>query len=91
VTDSDGGASLLSQSHALTNGLEHRLLNQIQKYLENAENCVELAEKAKDAPSRARYRRMAEGWLALVHEQEWLAGKVSPLQNPSIALKQKPD
>jgi hypothetical protein len=53
---------------------------EIKKYLENAENCLELAEKAKNAASRARYLRMAEGWLALVHEQEWLEGKVSPLR-----------
>ena len=52
-------------------------MDQLRKYQENAENCVELAENAKDAPSRARYLRMAEGWLALVHEQEWLAGKVN--------------
>jgi hypothetical protein len=32
---------------------------QAKKYLENAENCIELADNAKDAPSRARYRRMA--------------------------------
>jgi len=66
-------------------------MDQVRKYLENAENCVELAERAKDAPSRARYMRMAEGWLALAHEQEWLAGKVSPLQSPLITPKQKPD
>jgi hypothetical protein len=67
------------------------MMEQIQKYMENAENCIELAEKAKDAPSRARYKRMAEGWLALVHEQEWLAGKVSPLECPPIISKGKPD
>jgi hypothetical protein len=66
-------------------------MDQVRKYLENAENCVELAESAKDAPSRARYMRMAEGWLALVHEQEWLAGKVSPLQSAPITPRQKPD
>jgi hypothetical protein len=64
-------------------------MDQVQKYLENADNCIELAEKAKDAPSRARYMRMAEGWLALVHEQEWLAGKISPLQKPSDHSKSK--
>ena len=64
-------------------------MDQVRKYLENAENCIELAETAKDAPSRARYMRMAEGWLALVHEQEWLAGKVPPLQSLPITPKQK--
>ena len=66
-------------------------MDQIKKYLQNAENCVELAERAKDAPSRARYQRMAEGWLALVHEQEWLAGKISPLQRPPTIPKQTRD
>ena len=64
-------------------------MDQLRKYQENAENCVELAENAKDAPSRARYMRMAEGWLSLVHEQEWLAGKISPRQSPPISPKQK--
>jgi hypothetical protein len=64
-------------------------MDQVRKYLKNAENCVELAESAKDAPSRARYKRMAEGWLALVHEEEWLAGKVSPLQSPPDHSKTK--
>jgi hypothetical protein len=64
---------------------------QIRKYLDNAENCMDLAERAKDAPTRARYMRMAEGWLALVHEQEWLAGKISPLQSPTVTPKPKPN
>jgi hypothetical protein len=62
----------------------------VRKYLENAENCTELAEKAKDAPTRARYLRMAEGWLALANEQEWLEGNVSPLHHPKTPPKVKP-
>ena len=54
-----------------------------QKYLENAENCNELAEAAKDAPARARYRRMADAWLALAREQEWLDGEVPPTPSPT--------
>ena len=54
-------------------------MNQVEKYLENAENCRELAESAKDEPSRARYRRMADAWRALAKEQEWLDGQVPPL------------
>ena len=65
------------------------MMQQVEKYRENADNCMELAEKAKDAPSRARFRRMAEGWLALAHEQEWLAGEISPLKGPEVPPKRK--
>ena len=61
-----------------------------QKYLANAENCIELAETAKDAPSRARYRRMAQAWFALAKEQEWLDGEVPLLQGATNANGQKP-
>jgi hypothetical protein len=60
----------------------------VRKYLNNAENCMELAEKAKDAPARARYLRMAHGWLALVEEQDWLEGKISPLSGTRHSPKQ---
>lgn len=43
---------------------------QAQKYLENPENCIELAEDTKDEPTRARYRQMAEAWLALAEETQ---------------------
>jgi hypothetical protein len=46
-------------------------MSDAQKYFDNAENCVELAENAKDAPTRARYKRMAEAWFALAKEQKW--------------------
>jgi hypothetical protein len=45
---------------------------------ENAENCLQLAEKNGDGPSVRRYRRMADAWLALAHEQDWLDGEVNP-------------
>ena len=57
-------------------------MSEAQKYLKNAENCIELAEQAKDKPARARYRRMAEAWLSLANEQEWLDGEVSPISRP---------
>jgi hypothetical protein len=37
----------------------------------------ELAAEAKDAPSKNRYKRMQDAWLALAEEQDWLEGKVS--------------
>ena len=47
-----------------------------QKYLQYADNCIDLAENAKDEPSRIRYQRMADAWRALASEQQWLDGEV---------------
>jgi hypothetical protein len=46
---------------------------------ENAENCLQLAERAEDQPAFRRYMRMARAWAALANEQDWLDGEVSPL------------
>lgn len=54
-------------------------MSEAEKYLKNAENCIELAEQARTAPAQMRYRRMADAWLALAKEQEWLDGEVPPL------------
>ena len=55
-------------------------MSMASKYLENAENCIELAQNANDRPTRARSHRMAEAWFALAKEQEWLDGEVPPLR-----------
>ena len=39
-----------------------------------ADNCLYLAEKAANEPTSIRYRRMAQAWLALATEQDWLDG-----------------
>jgi hypothetical protein len=53
---------------------------------EHADNCLELAEGAKGAPAERRYERMAQAWIALAHEQDWLDGEISPLaDNPRLA------
>jgi ATP/maltotriose-dependent transcriptional regulator MalT len=52
-------------------------MRQSQHYLENAENCAQLAERASDEPTRNRYKRMEAAWRALAAEQDWLDG-VSP-------------
>jgi hypothetical protein len=44
------------------------------KFRENAENCLQLAEGATNAQATLRYRRMARAWLALATEQDWLDG-----------------
>jgi hypothetical protein len=46
---------------------------------ENAENCLELADRAEGQPAARRYSRMARAWTALAHEQDWLDGEISPL------------
>jgi hypothetical protein len=45
----------------------------------NAENCLQLAERAEGEPAFRRYSRMARAWLALATEQDWLDGEISPL------------
>lgn len=49
-----------------------------QQFLNNAENCAELAEGAKNEPSYRRFKLMEAGWLALAREQDWLDGVTKP-------------
>jgi len=53
-------------------------MKQSQRFLENAENCAQLAERAKDEPTHKRYKRMEAAWRALAEEQDWLDGEISP-------------
>jgi hypothetical protein len=53
-------------------------MKQSDIFRENAENCLQLAERAKGVPSFRRYSRMARAWTALAHEQDWLDGEVPP-------------
>jgi hypothetical protein len=52
-------------------------------FLQNAENCVKLAENAEKEPAKLRYKRMEAAWRALALEQEWLDGEVPSTGNPS--------
>lgn len=52
-------------------------MKQSDNYRENSDNCRKLAEDALDEPQRKRYLRMAEAWLALAEEQDWLDGESS--------------
>ena len=45
---------------------------------ENAENCLQLAERAEGMPAFRRFSRMAQAWSALAREQDWLDGEVPP-------------
>jgi hypothetical protein len=47
-------------------------------FRENAENCAVLAVAASN--TFLRYKRMQAAWLALAHEQDWLDGKIGPVQ-----------
>jgi hypothetical protein len=49
-----------------------------QQFLNNAENCAELAERARDEPAYRRFKLMEAGWLALAREQDWLDGNLPP-------------
>jgi hypothetical protein len=53
-------------------------MKQSQHFLENAENCAQLAERATEEPTHNRYKRMEAAWRALAEEQDWLDGEVSP-------------
>jgi len=55
-------------------------MKQSQHFLENAENCAQLAERATDEPTYKRYKRMEEAWRALAVEQDWLDGAIPSSQ-----------
>jgi hypothetical protein len=58
-------------------------MKQSDIFRENAENCQHLAEHAEGQPAHKRYMRMAEAWMALANEQDWLDGEVRPA--PTVA------
>jgi hypothetical protein len=49
-------------------------------FLENAENCAQMAERAQNEPNYNRYKRMEAAWRALAREQDWLEGQVPPVR-----------
>ena len=64
-------------------------MKQSDIFRENADNCLQLAERAEGSPAFKRYQRMARAWTALAHEQDWLDGEVSPL--PVQEHRQRPE
>ena len=60
-------------------------MTQSDTYRQNAENCLQMAERAKDQPTFKRYWRMAQAWIALAHEQDWLDGEISPSLDRQIS------
>jgi len=57
---------------------------QSDTFRENAENCAQLAEIAKDEPTFQRYKRMEAAWRALADEQDWLDGEQSPVTHSPV-------
>jgi hypothetical protein len=57
-------------------------MKQSQHFLENAENCAQLAERAPDEPTSRRYKRMEAAWRALAVEQGWLNGETQSANKP---------
>jgi hypothetical protein len=55
-------------------------MKQSEIFRENAENCLQLAERAEGRPANKRYSRMAEAWMALANEQDWLDGEIPPVR-----------
>ena len=53
-------------------------MKQSDLFRENAENCMQLAERADDMPAVRRFSRMARAWSALAREQDWLDDEISP-------------
>jgi hypothetical protein len=56
-------------------------MKQSDIFRDNAENCLQLAERAGGQPAYKRYSRMAEAWMALANEQDWLDGEIPPLRD----------
>ena len=52
-----------------------RTMKQSKHFLENAESCAQLAERAADELTYKRYKRMEAAWRALAIEQDWLDGE----------------
>jgi hypothetical protein len=50
-------------------------LTKSDQFRKNAGNCAQLADRATDAPTFNRYKRMEEAWMALAEEQAWLDGE----------------
>ncbi|MFB6448315.1 hypothetical protein [Bradyrhizobium tunisiense] len=54
-------------------------MKQSDIFRDNADNCLQLAERAEGKPAHKRYSRMADAWTALAHEQDWLDGEIAPV------------
>jgi hypothetical protein len=60
------------------------------RFRENADNCLHLAERTTSEASSKRYLRMAEAWRAVAKEQDWLDGEISCDEPTSKAAEKYP-
>ncbi|WP_354135447.1 hypothetical protein [Bradyrhizobium sp. LB11.1] len=54
-------------------------MKQSDIFRDNAENCLQLAERSEEQPAYNRFSRMADAWTALAKEQDWLDGEIPPV------------
>lgn len=61
-------------------------MKQSDIFRDNADNCLQLAERSEGQPAYRRYLRMADAWTALANEQDWLDGEIPPVKvrNPRM-------
>jgi hypothetical protein len=64
-------------------------MKQSEHFLENAENCADMAEKATNDATHKRYKRMEAAWRALAEEQDWLDGEKPPVRIAVNGSKRK--
>jgi hypothetical protein len=64
-------------------------MKQSEHFLENAENCAHMAEKALDPAAHKRFKRMEAAWRALAEEQDWLDGETPPVRIATNGGKRK--
>jgi hypothetical protein len=60
-------------------------MRQSDLFRENADNCLQLAERSEAEPAFKRYMRMAQAWTALAEEQDWLDGEVPPVADAATS------
>jgi hypothetical protein len=65
-------------------------MKQSQHFLENADNCAQLAERASDETTHNRYKRMEAAWRALAAEQDWLDGQIPPVGSATNTMASEP-
>jgi hypothetical protein len=63
------------------------MIKESDVYRQNADNCMQLAEAAKDDAAYNRFKRMEAAWLALAEEQDWLDGERSPVDATGLKAK----
>ena len=62
-------------------------MKQSDIFRDNADNCLQLAERAEGQPAHKRYSRMVDAWTALANEQDWLDGEIPPVAAHAAARK----